>query len=265
MNKWFIRGDIHGNIVELKNFSENHPHDNLIVVGDVGLNYWGNRTDRKKKEQVSQLDMQLFCVRGNHEMRPEDVEDMDTIYCDKVEGYCYWEEKYPNIFYLMDGEVYTIEGKRCLIIGGAYSVDKWYRLAMHYEWFDNEQLSEDEMNEIMEKYKGRHFDCVLSHTCPFSWQPVDLFLKGLDQSTVDNSMEVWMEEFSNSITFDAWCWGHYHHDRDGFYSDILHKEDEAYEQYHAYHKTMLYQKTIPFESLFFNIKLFGEKGLYENG
>ena len=54
---------------------------------------------------------------------------------------------------------------------------------------------------------------MLSHTCPLSLQPTDLFLRGLDQSTVDNTMELWLEKLANSIEWKIWLFGHYHADR----------------------------------------------------
>ena len=56
-------------------------------------------------------------------------------------------------------------------------------------------------------------DLVLSHTCPYSWQPTDLFLNGLDQSTVDNSMEKWLEEVETRLNYRHWLFAHFHDDR----------------------------------------------------
>ena len=119
----------------------------------------------------------------------------------------------------MDGNTYEFNGHPTLVIGGAYSVDKWYRLSRSPEgakwtgWFPEEQLTAEEMAEIEMEHSGKHFDFVLSHTCPYSWQPFDLFLQGIDQSTVDNSMELWMEKFQHKITYDVWLFGHFHDDR----------------------------------------------------
>ena len=80
-------------------------------------------------------------------------------------------------------------------------------------WNKDEQLTKEEMNSISERFSGKHFTLVLSHTCPVSWQPFDLFLSGLDQSTVDNTMENWLETFKDKIDWDIWLFGHYHDDR----------------------------------------------------
>ena len=69
------------------------------------------------------------------------------------------------------------------------------------------------MKRIEALHSNEHFDLVLSHTCPISWEPRDLFLSFIDQSQVDNSMELWMESFKDKITFNKWCFGHFHDDR----------------------------------------------------
>jgi hypothetical protein len=131
-----------------------------------------------------------------------------------VSGMVWHEEEFPNIRYFQDWGIYHIDGLRTLVIGGAYSVDKHYRLATGHRWFENEQLSLDEMNEC-----ARHaiqcpkFDLVLSHTCPRSVQPTDLFLSFIDQSLVDSSMEDWMDRLARKIEWRLWLFGHYHSDR----------------------------------------------------
>ena len=84
---------------------------------------------------------------------------------------------------------------------------------MGYMWFAQEQLTIEEMTEIEDKIEGQDFDFVLTHTCPLSWEPVDMFLRGIDQSTVDKSMEVWLNTLKNKITWKVWLFGHYHADR----------------------------------------------------
>jgi hypothetical protein len=43
--------------------------------------------------------------------------------------------------------------------------------------------------------------------------PTDLFLSFIEQSTVDNSTEEWLERVKNKINWGVWCLGHYHADR----------------------------------------------------
>ena len=224
IKNWIITGDTHGK-VERRLYQIAYSMENLvpeetavIILGDAGLNYYQNKTDRKEKERCSTYGFRIYCVRGNHEQRPQNVDGMMLVDDAEVGGKVYMEEAFPLIRYLVDGGEYTIAGKSALVIGGAYSVDKYYRLARaaghsFTGWFEDEQLSEKERVAIMANVSGKYYDMVLTHTAPIAWEPTDLFLRGIDQSTVDKSMEYWLQDVAESITYGVWLFGHYHADR----------------------------------------------------
>lgn len=180
----------------------------LIVLGDVGINYYLNEEDKNYKEYLKKLKLKLLCVRGNHEERPENISTYKEV--EMFGGKVFIEEEYPNLIFAKDGETYNIDGKKILVIGGAYSVDKQYRLLHGYKWFKEEQLTKEEMDTILAKVKGKHFDIVLTHTCPYKYEPREVFMQGLDQSKVDKSMEQFLDEIEEKISYDKWYCGHYH-------------------------------------------------------
>ena len=49
-----------------------------------------------------------------------------------------------------DGEVYNFNGVSTLVIGGAYSVDKYYRLALGYNWYESEHQMK-KLKMVLEK------------------------------------------------------------------------------------------------------------------
>ena len=53
-------------------------------------------------------------------------------------------------------------------------------------------------------------DVVLSHTCPLKYEPREVFLPGIDQSTVDKSTEQWLDTIEDKLTYTKWYCGHYH-------------------------------------------------------
>lgn len=233
---WLITGDTHGRVTQrLDNIDQDkYPTGEtaIIILGDVGLNFYLNKTDYKLKNAVNRYGYLVYCLRGNHEARPENL-NMELKYDALVRGDVYMEEEFSNIRYLTDGGMYTINGKSILTIGGAYSVDKWYRLqraaaagSSFSGWFPDEQLSEEEMAVISSQIVGKHFDFVFTHTCPMDWEPTDLFLSSVDQSSVDKSMGNWLNQVKNSIDWGIWCFGHYHADRlewphvEQYYTDI---------------------------------------------
>jgi 3-oxoacid CoA-transferase subunit A len=215
--KFLITGDTHRSetIDRIQQMKQAYPNQGLaiIILGDSGINYCLDEYDEDHKRQLQKLNVLIYLVRGNHEQRPELVPNMARFSDPIVGGQVYTEPEFPEIRYFIDGETYNIHDKSILVLGGAYSGDKNYRLATGRRWFDQEQLSIDERNQIAAQHSGQYFDFILSHTCPYSMRPIDRFLSFIDQSTVDNSMEVWLEEMRYNITYHTWVWGHYHDDR----------------------------------------------------
>ena len=242
---WLVTGDTHGQIMtRLMNIgTTDYPAEEtaLIILGDAGINFYLNKTDAKNKKTINSQGFTLYCVRGNHEERPENLEYIEHWYDENVKGYVMYEPEYPNIRYFEDGNAYEIGGKSVLVIGGAYSVDKWYRLhragvtskldkdyfnPRKTGWFHDEQLLDLEMTAIEKEHFGKHYDVILTHTCPISWEPTDLFLSGLDQSSVDKTMELWLDEVRQKVNWNIWLFGHYHGDQlvrprvEMYYKDI---------------------------------------------
>lgn len=206
----YITGDIHGNIEQFKEIMGKvtcKQENTLIILGDLGANYYLNKTDKKFKNIISQYNINLFVIRGNHDANPVNLNYMKEI--EKYENIGYIEDEYPNIFYAKNGEIYTIENNTFLVLGGAYSVDKWYRLEKGYKWFPDEQMSEEEKQNFWKKNITK-VDTILTHTCPYGNMPRHLFLSQIDQSTVDNSMEIFLDKVKLNIEYKNWFFGHYH-------------------------------------------------------
>lgn len=229
---WLITGDTHGRVVDrLEKIPSLFPdmvaeETAIIILGDSGINFYLNKTDNKNKNNIVNLHYRVYCVRGNHEARPEELPDILTMYDEDVCGEVYYQEAWPQIRYFKDGGEYTINEKSVLVIGGAYSVDKYYRLSRGIGWFANEQLTEDERSAILATANNKHYDIVMTHTCPLAYEPRDLFLPFVDQSTVEKDMEIWLDEVKNRVDWSLWLFGHYHCDRieapyvEQFYQDI---------------------------------------------
>ena len=215
-----ITGDMHSRIEERLQYikdmmPEYSPEETVVIVlGDFGANYYLSKHDWKIKHHAAQFGYTIYALRGNHEERASKIGNMTYEYDEFVKGIVHYEPEFPNIKYFMDCVCeYEIMGKKVLCIPGAYSVDKWYRLQNDWHWFANEQLTEIEMKTAEKMYVGKHYDFVFSHTCPIVWEPSDLFLPMIDQSTVDKTMEVWLNNFKEKINWDIWCFAHYHTDR----------------------------------------------------
>lgn len=216
----YVTGDTHRNFSRIKDFCERFETsklDLMIILGDAGINYCGEYEDRKFKEYLEKLPIRFLCVRGNHEERPENISSYDKAYIKShhFEGLCFYENDFPSLYFLDNGIFYLIpddEKITCLNINGAYSVDKYYRLMNGGAWFKDEQLSDKEKNKIIRELPET-VDYVFSHTCPEKYIPKEMFLPNLDQSTVDRSMEEFLDEVEDKLEYKRWYCGHWHTDK----------------------------------------------------
>lgn len=212
-NNIYITGDIHGSInriLETVGAYHTTRNDLLIILGDIGFNYYLDKRDANIKQQVAELPITLLCIHGNHEERPENIKTYQQLeFCGDT---AYYEPKYSNIIFAKDGSIYNLNGSKCLVLGGAYSVDKLYRLARGRQWFASEQITDIRKAEI-EQVLAEHdwcVDYVFTHTCPYKVRPVHLFLRSIDQTKVDSTMEVWLQKIADKLKFKHWYFGHYH-------------------------------------------------------
>lgn len=229
MDRVLLMGDIHGSYKPVRDLatylnSTFDPNkrvdisDTLILLGDVGANFFFNHRDEGFKEKLGKYGFTYFIVRGNHEERPSNLyhQNPDKWHMEQYfYGDVYVENDYPYIKYAADMPFqYNIHGHSVLTLPGAYSVDKYKRLQNGWSWFKDEQMTEDEMNIGRMIIKAcPQWDLVLSHTCPVIYEPTDLFLGCVDQSLVDKTMERYLGELERELDYKLWCWGHYHANR----------------------------------------------------
>lgn len=228
----YLTGDKHGQFDDLIARAKEigiAEDDLLIILGDVGLNYYCGRRDDASKRALSQIPCTVLCIHGNHEMRPTSLRVRDKY--KKIEWMgdeAYVEPAYPKFIFAEEGARYTINGREFLVIGGAYSVDKYYRLRNGFQWFADEQLNGWEKKRIKARVAehGNSEDIILSHTCPRSVEPIECYLPTIDQSGIDKGMEDFLQTIVDMASYNKLYCGHWHTDKvDGkvrfLYSDIV--------------------------------------------
>ena len=101
----YLTGDTHGRFDRIEAFCRGRSmvrENTFIILGDVGLNYFGDVRDRTGKERLSQLPCTFFCIHGNHEQRPSPLMGYRRSEC---HGGAVWvEPQFPNIVFAIDGE-----------------------------------------------------------------------------------------------------------------------------------------------------------------
>ena len=120
----YLTGDIHGDPWRIVNFCirmEPGKDDIIVLLGDVGANFFGGMRDETVKAMLDMCGPKLLCVHGNHEMRPWNVQGYEL---KEWHGGNVWvQDDFPNLLFAKDGEIFDLEGLKCIAIGGAYSVD----------------------------------------------------------------------------------------------------------------------------------------------
>lgn len=209
----YITGDTHGDFRRIAQFCEQKKttyDDVMIILGDAGINFYNGSWDEELKDFLLRLPITFFCIHGNHERRPQTLPDYEEVAWQG--GRVYREIIYPNILFAKDGEIYNLDGSSVVALGGAYSIDKEYRLEHGLPWFADEQPSEEikaYAEQQLEK-AGWKVDYVLSHTTPYKMEPREVFLPFIDQSKVDKSTELWLDTIEERLTYKKWYAGHFH-------------------------------------------------------
>lgn len=212
----WLTGDTHGHFDHVEDFCRAHHttrDDTLILLGDAGFNFGGGERDLACKTRVAAFPITIFSLHGNRENRPQNIPGyVEGTFCG---GSVLYEPQFPNLLFAVDGEVYRFGGKDCLVVGGAYSTGKEYRLSRGLGWWPDEQPSEAVKRrvEALLAARGWQIDIVLTHTCPLRYKPLEALKKDLDQSTVDSSTEQWVDRIEENLRCEHWYCGHFHTDK----------------------------------------------------
>lgn len=207
MGKWFVTGDCHGNFNRIIQFIQKFnlgEDDHIIVCGDMGLYWRKDMADAKENIKTYEAmchGVQLWWVDGNHENFDiiNKLKENDMIECS------------PHITYMGRGVCMDTEIGTMLFMGGADSVDKFWRTE-HLTWWADERITEDDIAGI----RG-HFDFVFSHACPYSvfkQNKVQLCtLNNINENNAIHESEKTLEQLRVNITYNYWFFGHYHVDK----------------------------------------------------
>lgn len=240
----YITGDTHRDFSGIRRFCRTmhtRRKDVLIILGDSGLNYYEDIRDDKLKAEVSKLNITLFCLHGNKECRPEHIKSYGVrTFCG---GRVYYEPKYPHIFFAADGEVYTFEGRKYIVMGGAHSVDKQDCLENGKPFWEDEMPSGGAKAKFEARLtaEGHRIFGILTHTCPIDYLPTEVFISarqtvshaskckktGLPKPfkpDIDRSTEEWLGKIEKQTAYRIWYCGHYHVDKQIDRIHMMHRE-----------------------------------------
>jgi len=176
-------GDVHGKWVEYKNLVSQFPGQTTIQVGDMGVGF--------PNKETLDLPETAFWIRGNHD-NPE---------------LC---RKHPN--YLGDYGTKEIDGYKVFFLGGAWSIDRRFRLE-GVSWWPDEELSITELNKAFDCYFDYKPDIVITHDVPMaaSQKVLSRFLlpgqlPNLHPTRTGQALSAMFRAYKPKL----WVFGHYH-------------------------------------------------------
>lgn len=176
-SKILLAGDVHGNcsfVITLLDQAKAHGCDRIVQVGDWGA--WEHEAAGRKfvadvERHAAKRGIRIWWLDGNHdntaltlELHPERDEDGFHIVTDHVR-------------YIPRGHRWTWNGVRFAAFGGAYSVDKQWRLDLEKRrkgpgtlWFPGEEMTDEEFERLLES-DPTFVDVLLSHDKPWRSEP----------------------------------------------------------------------------------------------
>jgi len=210
----FVTGDVHRDYdyYKIRRFREYLKNDltlddYLIICGDFGILWDGGAGDNFFINKVyKKFPCTILWVDGNH----ENFDLLDEYSVEKWKGGKVQKISH-NIYRLMRGEIFDLNGKKIFAFGGAKSTDRGYGLDEKF-WWKQELPNEEEYKNAefnIQKY-GFDVDYIFTHDGPKSI--INDMLQIRRDS--DDKFDSFLNWLSKTLTFKGWYFGHHHMDRD---------------------------------------------------
>ncbi|MBQ8576197.1 MAG: metallophosphoesterase [Clostridia bacterium] len=204
----YVTGDMHGDyrIFSQKKFKNIKEGDTLIVCGDFGFIWNGDLKEKKTLDKLAKKKYNICFVDGTHE-NFELLSKYPVINFAGGKAHKIRE----NIFHLMRGQVFEIEGEHIFAMGGGESPDVDLRYGDN--WSNAEIPTREEMREgatNLERYKFK-VDYVITHEPA---QKIKNFLKLKDnEPLLVSGLNAYFQELSTSCDYTRWFFGSLHEDK----------------------------------------------------
>ncbi len=202
----YITGDTHGEMCRFDSaqVKKLKKGDTLIVCGDFGFIWDGGQKEEKNLKKLGKRKYNILFLDGTHEnfdlLNQYPVTDWNSGQVQNISG---------NLYHLLRGQVYTIEGKKIFVFGGGDSSEKQMRIAAG-KWWACEMPSIEEMRIGVKNLTevDMTVDYIITH------EPAP----GVTLSTVNpkestNQLESYFEQLIKQVKFSKWFFGGIHIDR----------------------------------------------------
>lgn len=205
----YVTGDLHGEEERLysRSMKKLREGDTLIVCGDFGFVWDGSGREKKILDFLGSRKYNVCFIDGTHENFDLLDKYRMTVWnggkVHRVSG---------NLFHMMRGQIFTIEGFRIFTFGGGESVDREMRTE-HISWWKEEMPSPSELEEGAKAIDevGCEVDYIITHEPP-SIVKSTMLLRSGDTENV-NKLNGYFEQLNRVCKFRHWYFGSMHEDR----------------------------------------------------
>lgn len=188
--------------------------DYLIICGDFGCIWDGADGDRFWLKWINSLPWTTLFIDGNHEnfdvLNSYPVVDFHGGKAHQIRD---------NIYHLMRGHIFDLQGKKFFAFGGGYSHDQKYRTESK-NWWKSEFPTKEECQLAVSNLQeaGWKVDYVLTHDIfgehPFA-KKYNVDMEAYHDEVV--ALHSFLDEIHQKLEYNMWFHGHYH--TDGIYDD----------------------------------------------
>lgn len=212
----YITGDTHGafdihkiNPREFKAAEHLTKDDYVIICGDFGCIWDCGSSDRFWLNWLESLEWNTLFIDGNHE-------NFDVLNSyPEIEWHGGKVHRIrDNVLHLKRGEIFDLDGKSFLALGGAFSHDISVRTEKQ-NWWKEEMLTKEEAENAyhnLEK-RGWKVDYVLSHDIFKTHPAAKSFVNSMDHYNKDQvDVQDVLQVIHDRTDYKKWFHGHYHND-----------------------------------------------------
>ncbi len=205
-----VTGDTHGiiGLEKIRFACKTHKlsnRDYVIIAGDFGC-IWDEKSLNFNLIQLSLVPCNILFVDGNH----ENYDLLNSFPLKKWNG-GYVHHITKNVIHLTRGQIFNIEGKKLLSLGGAESSDKHLRIR-NLSWWEQESITQQNIQEAFSNLKNYDYtiDYVISHTCPVKYCTKNLCKDNVNKEV--GQSEYFLDIIENNCKYKSWLFGHWHKD-----------------------------------------------------
>jgi hypothetical protein len=204
----YITGDTHGSparlSAEMLPFSSRWGRqDTLIICGDFGYLFSGGTREELALREMSFRPYTILFVDGNH----ENFNLLANYPPIRWKGGMARRIR-RNIFHLMRGQVFELEGHTIFTLGGGYSIDH----ARRYEgvdWWPAEMPAEADYALARKNLErcDRNVDYIVTHAAPER-----IMRQIFGDHEGEKELNDFLQWVMDNVTYKRWYFGHLHMD-----------------------------------------------------